>query len=123
MIANPFTTTAQKAVIVVLLVVLVALGAAAGMLWLDLRSMRSNLDECKLTSAGLAARLDVQNAAVQSWQRAASDAQDSASKALALARSKNAAQAPEIKRLADLLAAGKVTDCGAAMSEIREGLR
>lgn len=123
MIANPFTTVAQKAIIVVLGVLLVALAAAAGMLWWDLRSTERALLECQNTTAGLVARVDEQNRAVQGWQAAASSAQATTRAALDTARRAGAANKPELKRLADLIAGAKSTECGPAMQEIREGLR
>lgn len=120
---NPFTTVLQKAIIVAGGVLLILLGTTAGLLWWDLRSARADLETCRTTSAGLGARLDVQNGAVLSWQQAASSAQETTRTALEAARRAGTANKPELKRLADLLAAGRATDCGPAVAEIREGLR
>lgn len=123
MIANPFTTAIQKGIIVVGALAFVAVATTAGVLAWQLDGEKERHEECRTNAAALAARLDVQNAAVASWQEAASNAQASTRAALETARKVGNANKPELKRLADLVAAGRATDCGPAMAEIREGLR
>lgn len=120
---NPFTTTLQKGIIAALLAALLALGIFAAVKAWQVDDLRHDLQECNNAKAKLSGALDLQNEAVEGWQKAASAAQEVSVKALATARAANAARAPEMKRLADLLAAGKATDCNAAMVEVREGLR
>lgn len=120
---NPFTTTLQKGIIIGLLAVVLVLGGTAGWQWWRAERLENKLGACENAKAGLVGALDTQNTAVKGWQEAASTAQAVSSKALATARAANAVKAPEIKRLAEAVAAGRATDCAAAMSTIREGLR
>lgn len=120
---NPFTTAIQKAIIIALVVVIVALAVFGGLQWFEAGRLQGKLEACRGESARLTGALQVQNEAVTTWQKAASDAQGVSVKALAAARAANAAKGPEIKRLADLIAAGQVSDCSAAAAEIRKGLR
>lgn len=118
---NPFTTTLQKGIIVALLAVVLLLGGTAGWQWWRAERLENKLGACENAKAGLAGALDTQNNAVAGWRDAASAAQAVSTKALANARAANAARVPELKRLTE--AAGRVGDCAAAMSTIREGLQ
>lgn len=120
---NPFTTVAQKAIIVVLGLLIAVLGTAAGMLWFERRSLQVALADCTADKGKVSAALGIQNQAVIGFQQAASAATATSLAALQAARTVSQGSAAERKRLADLLAAAKSTECGPAMAEIREGLR
>lgn len=123
MIANPFTSALQKGIIAALLLLLVAVGVFASLQWFEAGRLEARLADCQVQSARLSGALDTQNTAVESWRAAASAAQGVSAKALIAAQAANKARVPELRRLTDLLAAGRATDCGPAMGEIREGLR
>lgn len=120
---NPFTTTIQKGIIIALGVVIVALAAFGGTQWFIARSLRSDLEDCRIEKAKLSGSLELQNGAVASWQAAASAAQEVSAKALVAAKQANAGRVAESKRLADLQVLAKSQACGPAMDEIRKGLR
>lgn len=89
---------------------------------------KAQLSQCKATNDTLNSQISRQNAAVESLSKASQEAAQRAQKALASARKAVASTEPERQRLAALqsqakLANNPICPAGAAVAEIRKGLK